>query len=144
MHQKRAIQVFGSCLVLFDTIILARFSVTFDTLSFFVILNRLVDCKNQTHSGHCTDSNQRMQEELHQPIQNVSNKLHQFYQRHFHCYSSSLSIALLSLWYRAFLVYPSSAASSSGGVLARNSSLAMRPSSSGTLSTHVQPRMRRL
>ena len=57
MHQKRAIQVFGSCLVLFDTIILARFSVTFDTLSFFVVLNRLVNCKNQTYSGHCADSN---------------------------------------------------------------------------------------
>ena len=141
MHQKRAIQVFGSCLVLFDTIILARFSVTFDTLSFFVILHGLIYCKNQAHSCHCTDSNQNVQEELHQPIQNVTNKFHQFYQRHFHCYSSSLSIALLSLWYRAFLVYPSSAASSSGGVLARNSSLAIRPSRSGTLSIHVQLRI---
>ena len=144
MHQKRAIQVFGSCLVLFDTIILARFSVTFDTLSFFVVLNSLIYCKNQANSCHCADSNQRMQEELHQPIQNVANKFHQFYQCHFHDYSSSLSIALLSLWYRAFLVYPSSAASSSGEVLARNSSLAMSPSSSGTLSIHVQLRMRRL
>ena len=141
MHQKRAIQVFGSCLVLFDTIILARFFVTFDTLSFFVVLNRLVYRKNQTYSSHCTDSNQRMQEELHQPIQNVAYKFHKFYQCHFHDYSPSLSIALLSLWYKAFLVYPSSAASSSGGVLARNSSLAIRPSSSGTLSIHVQLRI---
>lgn len=141
MHQKRAIQVFGSCLVLFDTIILARFFVTFDTLSFFVVLNRLVYCKNQTYSCHCTDSNQRMQEELHQPIQNVANKFHKFYQCLFHRYSSSLSIALLSLWYSAFLVYPSSAASSSGGVFARNSSMAIFLSDSPSRSTQEQARI---
>lgn len=141
MHQKRAIQVFGSCLVLFDTIILARFFVTFDTLSFFVVLNGMVDCKNQTYSRRCTDSNQHMQEELQQPIQNVANKFHKFYQRHFHRYSSSLSIALLSLWYSAFLVYPSSAASSSGGVLARNSSMAIFLSDSPSRSTQEQARI---